>query len=170
MKRTLLTLYTLLVSVLASAAEVTIDGVIYNTDESSNTSSVYTYTDDAPSVIEIPSIISYGGNVYNVVSIGSYAFESCKALSSITIPNSVTSIGSGSFSGCSNLSSVTFSEKIISIGYSAFENCSSLTSIEIPNNVIFIESSLFSGCTNLSSVTIPESITSIGSSAFSGCI
>lgn len=169
MKRTLLTLYTLLVSVLASAAEVTIDGVIYNTDESSNTSSVYTYTDDAPSVIEIPSIISYGGNVYNVVSIGSYAFESCKALSSITIPNSVTSIGSGSFSGCSNLSSVTFSEKIISIGYSAFENCSSLTSIEIPNNVIFIESSLFSGCTNLSSVTIPESITSIGSSAFENC-
>ena len=36
----------------------------------------------------------------HVISIGSYAFESCRKLTSITIPASVTEIGKGAFSGC----------------------------------------------------------------------
>lgn len=40
----------------------------------------------------IPSTVTYGGVTYNVTSIGNYAFDNCRNLNSITIPNSVTTI------------------------------------------------------------------------------
>ena len=41
-----------------------------------------------------------------VISIGSYAFESCSGLQSVTIPNSVTKIGKRAFYCCENLKTV----------------------------------------------------------------
>lgn len=58
--------------------------------------------------IEIPSSITYKGNVYSVTSIGMYAFEGCSGFTSITIPDSVISIGSSAFSGCSGLNEVYY--------------------------------------------------------------
>ena len=43
-----------------------------------------------------------------MTSIGDYAFQSCKNLTSVTIPSGVTNIGVGAFYGCSALSSVAF--------------------------------------------------------------
>ena len=43
----------------------------------------------------------------SVTSIGSYAFNNCNGLTSITIPNSVTSIGNYAFSSCSKLTKMT---------------------------------------------------------------
>ena len=62
-------------------------------------------------------------------SIGSYAFMSCRSLTSITIPEDVTRIGSYVFSGCTALTSITIPTSVTSIGDSAFNNCSSLTEI-----------------------------------------
>ena len=105
----------------------------------------------------------------SVTSIGDCAFRSCSSLSSVTIPNSVTSIGDLAFYGCNGLTSAIIGEGVTSIGYDAFYNCSGLTSVTIGNSVTSIGNSAFSYCSGLTSVTIPNSVTSIGSYAFSHC-
>ncbi len=119
----------------------------------------------ASGAIVIPSEIA--GK--KVTSIGSYAFEDCTSLTSITIPDSVTSIGGSAFYNCTSLTSITIPESVTSIGHGAFEGCTSLTSITIPDSVTSIWGSAFSGCTSLTSITIPDSVTSIGDSAFYNC-
>ena len=105
----------------------------------------------------------------DMTAIGSYAFDDCSGLTSVTIPNSVTSIGDHAFSGCSGLTSVTIGNSVTSIGDYAFHFCSGLTSVTIGNSVTSIGHGAFRGCTGLTSVTIPESVNTIGNSAFSGC-
>ena len=105
----------------------------------------------------------------SVTSIGDIAFEDCSSLQSVTIPDSVTSIGDRAFYGCSSLQSVTIPDSVTSIGDIAFEDCSSLQSVTIPDSVTSIGDRAFSCCDSLQSVTIPDSVTSIGDSAFRGC-
>ena len=119
--------------------------------------------------LTIPSTVTYGGNTYNVTSIGSRAFYFCYDVTSVSIPSSVTSIGTLAFSHCSGLTSVTIPNSVTSIGDYAFESCYGLTSVTIPNSVTSIGNYVFSGCTGLTSVTIPNSVTSIGNGAFGNC-
>ena len=105
----------------------------------------------------------------NTSRIGSYAFRDCNSLASITIPDSVTSIGNAAFSGCSSLTSVTIPDSVTSIGNDAFYECSKLKSVTIGNGVTSIGNAAFYGCRSLTSITIPDSVTSIGDSAFYGC-
>ena len=104
-----------------------------------------------------------------VTSIGSYAFNLCESLTSITIPDSVTSIGSYAFSSCKSLTNITIPDGVTSIGDAAFYGCESLTSITIPDSVTSIGKMAFYCCSSLTSVTIPDSVTSIGESTFYCC-
>ena len=97
------------------------------------------------------------------------AFEGCKSLTSITIPNRVTNIGNRAFEGCSSLTSITIPNSVESIGHEAFYHCTSLTSITIPNRVTSIGNRAFEGCSSLTSIAIPNSVTSIGDWAFYYC-
>ena len=115
---------------------------------------------------------SYAGRIAKVIikdgvtSIGSSAFDSFSALTSVTIPNSMTSIGNYAFSDCSTLPSVTIPNSVTSIGNNAFSSCSKLSSITIPNSVTSIGAYAFQRCSELSSVTIPSSVTSIVANPF----
>ena len=104
-----------------------------------------------------------------VTSIVGSAFNGCRSLANINIPDSVTSIGNSAFNTCYSLTSVTIPDSVTSIENSAFYNCYSLTSVTIPDSVTSIENSAFNTCVSLTSIAMPEGVTSIGSSAFSGC-
>lgn len=113
------------------------------------------------------SIIPKDGSV---TTIGSNAFNYCKNLKSIDIPDSITIIDSGAFYQCTNLTIVTIPNSVISIGSQAFGNCTNLTSITIPDSVTSIDFDAFSQCTKLKNVTIGKGITNIGNGAFKDCI
>ena len=87
------------------------------------------YTKDKKTLIKYPS--KKDGTKYiimqGVASIGDYAFEYCRSLTSITIPNSVTSIGGETFECCSSLTSITIPDSVTSIGDYAFNKCDSLS-------------------------------------------
>ena len=127
------------------------------------------YKEGNPTSIDIPSKVKIDGKVYNVTSIGDYAFRDCSSLTSIKIPEGVTSIGHWAFRGCSSLTSITIPESVTSIGHWTFYGCRSLTSITIPESVTSIGENAFADCSSLKSIKIPKGVTSIDYQAFKGC-
>ena len=144
--------------------------------------------------IVIPEML----NDKEVTEIGNSAFNACRGVTSITIPDSVTSIGDSAFSDCDGLTSVTIGNGVTNFGDGAFSSCDGLTNIHynakavnnllsssnvfygsgdsgtgisvvFGNSVENIPAYLFDGCEGLTSVTIGNSVTSIGEDAFSGC-
>ena len=105
----------------------------------------------------------------SVTHIGAWTFSMCSGLAVITIPNSVTHIGYGAFYRCSSLTSINIPNSVTRISNKAFSKCSSLTVITIPNRVTYLGHNAFSMCSNLTSINIPNSVTFIGDDAFSNC-
>lgn len=62
-----------------------------------------------------------------------FAFDYCKGLTSVTIPDSVTEIGAHAFFNCFGLTSVKIGKGVKSIGGYAFSGCSKLTSVTFAN-------------------------------------
>ena len=127
MKKQLLLLAMMLLSMVAGAFEAQIDGIYYFFDTNAKTATVTCYSNDPSNNdnaysgnVNIPATVNFFGDLYSVTSIGSYAFRSCSGLTSVTIPNSVTSIDSWAFSNCSGLTSVTIPNSVTIIGEYAF--------------------------------------------------
>ena len=117
-----------------------------------------------------------------VTSIGDSAFDSCKSLTSVSIPDSVEQIGMNPFAACSKLKTISVSPEHLYfatidgvlfrkadkalISYPAGISSSTYT---IPQGITAIGDSVFSWCRSLTSVNIPDSVTSIGDRAFDSC-
>ena len=80
-------------------------------------------------VAKIVARITYKGNSYEVLGIGTGAFYNCGKLTSVNIPNSVIYIGEDAFKGCSDLVSITIPHGVTSIGGYVFYECSGLKSV-----------------------------------------
>lgn len=125
----------------------------------------------------------------NMPSIGSYAFQACKGLKTLTIPadikmggsvfsdctslhtvtiNGATEVGVSAFSGCTSLKNIYLSDSVKTIGSSAFSNCTSLQSYIVPSSIKTIEPGAFYKCSSLNSVSI-QGQTEIQSGAFWNC-
>lgn len=67
------------------------------------------------------------------------AFQTCKNLSTINLPNNMTTIGNNAFSDCEDLVNMSIPNTITSIGENAFLNCNNLVRksdiIENANNI-----------------------------------
>ncbi|MDE5553710.1 MAG: leucine-rich repeat domain-containing protein, partial [Muribaculaceae bacterium] len=117
----------------------------------------------------LPSNPQDGDVEYTLTEIGGYAFQLCREMTSIVIPNSVTTIRHDAFAGCSSLTAVEIPNSVTLIENSVFAGCSGLTTVEISNCVTSIGSSVFNNCSSLTAIAIPNSVTSIGPYAFLGC-
>ena len=201
-KKFLLFLLVLLaVTLPAPAYDFMVDGLCYNYNDDGTSVTVtyknnYSYLprySNLNGVLTIPTSVTHNGTTYSVTAIGSYSFEGCTGLTSVTIPNTVTSIGGYAFSGCSGLTTLTIPNSVTMIYGYAFSGTAwynnqadglvyagmvaykykgtmpNGSSIVLKNGCIGISVSCFQNCTGLTSVTIPNSVTKIGRYAFSGC-
>lgn len=103
----------------------------------------------------------------NLKRIGTNAFEDCKNLIHIELPDAIVSIESGAFCGCDGLESIKLPENLKQMGQSVFFNCTSLKALKLPNGLEHIQSRSFGGCTSLREIELPEKLNCIDDSVFS---
>lgn len=138
-----------------------------------NGNKVYDSRNECNAIIVTKSNTLVGGCKNTIIPYGIQeivcAFQGCKGLTSVEIPNTVVSISTSAFANCSDLSMINIPNSVLYIGSSAFAGCSNLSSIEIPNGVKSIGEYAFEQCKNLSNISIPNSVTYIGDWAFHAC-
>lgn len=169
--RLLLLLLSILLAPSLHAYDFVTAGIAYNILSSTDQTVEVTRRDGSKYTgsVSIPSSVVYNGVSYSVTTIGNSAFNDCRSLTSVSIPNSVTAIGVQAFYNCRSLISVYIPSSVTTFESDAFSYCSSLTSVTIPNSVTTIGDRAFFMCYSLASVTIPNSVITIGSSAFTYC-
>ena len=103
-----------------------------------------------------------------VTNVGSYAFNDCTELYSVSLAKTCTRIGSHAFSGCKRLYTMALPQQLTMLDSYAFDGCTRLDYVELPDSLTRIDGWAFRD-TALESVTVPKNVTSIGNDAFSGC-
>lgn len=102
-------------------------------------------------------------------SISQGAFQSCIALTSVELPNTLTALETSAFVYCRGLEKVTLPDSLVKIGESAFMDCESLKQIVIPQNVESIGARAFYECMGLTRIKIDSKSAIIYQEAFSKC-
>jgi len=163
-----------------------VDGVLFNKLQTS----LITYPAGGSDTYSIPD---------SVTSIGTFAFDGCTSLTSITIPENVTSIGDGAFTDCTSLTRVTLPKLLVgdyeSFGlsadqlsawtYTVTDNQATITGYSGAGGAVEIPAELDGIAVvkvgdgwppvvgafdyTVTSIIIPDSVTSIGDDAFSYC-
>ncbi|MBO5022389.1 MAG: leucine-rich repeat domain-containing protein [Clostridia bacterium] len=130
--------------------------------------------DTAVTAVEIPSLILYNNEIYEVngtLDGGTYsgAFYGCTQLERVILPITTTQIGNGTFYGCTALTYITIPKNVVNIFGNAFNSCSSLTEIVIPDSVTNIGGNAFNKCISLQNITIGKGVATIESGTFANC-
>lgn len=94
------------------------------------------------------------------------AFDGCKNLKSIDLPQTLAYMGSFCFAN-SGLTQLAFPDSLRVIPRFCCNECKELETISIGHQVEKIDYSAFGGCSKIQSVTLPESLIEIDSKAFS---
>ncbi len=129
--------------------------------------------------ITVPATV--GG--YPVVSIGRYAFDSCKNITSIVLPATVKDIQMYAFENCSNLTGITIPKSVTNMDASVFNTCPKLTGIWVDKENTVYSSDAFGVLFNKDKsallrapmaladpYNIPDNVKTISDRAFFGCV
>ena len=108
-----------------------------------------------PDTLIIPSAFIVDDVEYAVTVIGFGAFQECKDIKEVVVPEGVTYMNTWAFSR-SSLTKIHLPESLTYINSYAFNNCSSLTCINIPESVMYIGDDAFYGCNSLNDVYITD--------------
>lgn len=92
----------------------------------------------AKGVISIPDKVTINSKSYAVKYIGDRAFDKCKELTEIKIPEGVTAIGSAAFRDCVRLEEVHIPESLIRCEFDIFDGCSDVVVHCYSSNYQFI--------------------------------
>lgn len=107
-----------------------------------------------------------------VTSFGTYVFDGCKSLASVTLPDGIKTIPDYTFRNCTALTTYTVPETVTKIGKYAFASASVAT-ITLPAGLATIDANAFNANTKLKTVNFAETPTAtkltIGDGAFTGC-
>ncbi len=117
-------------------------------------SGVFCYSD------ELTSAGPIGGNdPYQfgwTESIPAYAFDGCRKLTGVKLPDSIKSIGNDAFRSCEAITDMKPGEFLTTLGERSFSNCSALKGITIPASLKTVGEDTFSGCSALTEVRISD--------------
>ena len=104
-----------------------------------------------------------------IESIGEGAFNMCKDLKMVRLPDGVKEIAYIAFAYCDSLKTINLPESIEDIERSAFFSCDNLEGeINIPKGMVTIRENTFGWCKKLKNVNLPMGLKTIEKSAFCG--
>ena len=140
--------------------------------------------------VTVPAAVTVDGVEYQVTSVESSAFISCKSLKivewqatapipgncfrscdslmTVNIAEGVTELSAHCLSICPMLEHIKLPSTLTFVGNSAFY-LSGLKSVELPPSVLTIEGGAFSSCKALETVKLGKNLPIINASTFSGC-
>lgn len=102
--------------------------------------------------------------------IGDHAFDICRYLKEVTLPENMSNIVSNAFRNCRHLRSLVLPKHLSSFGEYAFFHCDSLRSnIVYPEGMTYVPGYCFQYCYGVDSLFIPNCVKTIGEYAFDIC-
>lgn len=116
-----------------------------------------------------------------LTALGTYAFNNCSKITSVTLPSSIQSIGAGAFNGCTALNDIYYSGDLadwcliqfkcapLAVANNLHINNTLITEVVIPDGVTELNYGPFSGSTSITSIVVPNSVTFIEENALGGC-
>lgn len=134
-------------------SEIEIDGVV-------QPSVVSNYTFDT----EGEHTVKY--TLIDPTTIGKFAFQRCRYMTSVNIPDNVINISEYAFSGCSRVTTVKIGNGVENIYDYAFQTCIALNDLTLGDNVTSIHDTAFEMC-GIRTLYLPRTVSYIGTNAFS---
>lgn len=129
-KRILLIFVCIFSTILCFADRITVGNFRYEITPGSSEASLEQYNSNKYSGdVVIPSSFTYEGKEYQVTEIGYYAFNYCKELTSVKIPNGVKEIKDGAFSYSDSFKTITIPNSVEKIGNGVFTRCDNLENV-----------------------------------------